>query len=392
MANGLTCFWHRTSPLVAHFRKKHAYADRPWAPWLSGRSLSDSLDAMQDAGLVEVCIGKRFCSSSYRVTERLLSLAEECGVALASLSVDPPPDLLIRLYAPKGKRNRGYKSPARRLLTYAETEQVIAWKLRLLDINAFLLKQEIGIDVDPVVEGEWIDSLNSGEDREGPPFKTPDLTKTALYRVFSNGVLDENRRGNFDQGGRLYGGWWINAPKHLRPKITINGQVTVELDYSGCHINMLYHERGLECEGDPYEVPEISEYEDRNGLGRGTYRQCIKEYTQALINGSKGGKPSNITLKEGTEFPEGFRPIEIVRAIERRHELIKDAFRSNAGLRLQLLDSEIALEVVSTAMEEGWVALPVHDSFITTTDEAERLRELMLEEYINRFGFYINIK
>ena len=44
----------------------------------------------------------------------------------------------------------------------------------------------------------------------------------------------------------MYGAWWITVPKALRRKITINGKPTVELDFSGCAIRMLYHERGLE--------------------------------------------------------------------------------------------------------------------------------------------------
>jgi hypothetical protein len=66
-----------------------------------------------------------------------------------------------------------------------------------------------------------------------------------LHRVFS--------RGSFQLGGRFYGCDVQNISKRLRSHITINGEPTVEIDYSSMHLRMLYHMHGLEApEGDLY--------------------------------------------------------------------------------------------------------------------------------------------
>ena len=78
--------------------------------------------------------------------------------------------------------------------------------------------------------------------------------------------------------------------------------------------------------------------------------------------------------------------------IGQRHNRIEDAFLSNAGLKLQRIDSEIAMEVITKAMRQGWVALPVHDSFITQVINKERLFKLMETAYKLKFEFVPRIK
>ena len=65
-----------------------------------------------------------------------------------------------------------------------------------------------------------------------------------LYRVFN--------RGDFRYGGRFFGGEYQQMNKQERNEILLNGNKTVEADYSGLHLNMLYHLSGLEFLTDPY--------------------------------------------------------------------------------------------------------------------------------------------
>src|SRR5690606_24220454 len=66
---------------------------------------------------------------------------------------------------------------------------------------------------------------------------------TRLYRVFNNTLED---------GGRFYGAQYQRIEKGLRKYLLIDGQETIELDYSGFHTRMLYHERGYDYKDDPY--------------------------------------------------------------------------------------------------------------------------------------------
>ena len=74
------------------------------------------------------------------------------------------------------------------------------------------------------------------------------LVHEQLHRVFND--------GSFSRGGRFYGALHLSLPRDLRPFILIDGQPTVELDYSGLHINMLYHMAGIDYLDDPYSACE----------------------------------------------------------------------------------------------------------------------------------------
>jgi hypothetical protein len=347
---------------------------------------------LEHAGLLtrDVHPGKRK-PSFYSVTGDLLEWAAELGVSRAYLTKRLKDDDIIRLYGPKPKRRKkGARAKGERI-DFVHTDQTHGWLAELKTYNDFIFAQEIGLDLSPEEEAEWAVSLNKDDDVSGIDFRMPELLQTDLCRIFNNGVLGSVQQA-FNQGGRFYGGWWINAPSRFRPRITINGSSTVELDYSGYHINMIYHEHGLECEGEPYTLPDIAESERQHGSEPGTYRSCIKQYTQALINCDKGGRPSQIDLDEGTELPPLYGPSRIIEMIEQRHRPIASAFRTNAGLRLQRIDSDIAMEVITTAMNEGWVALPVHDSFIAPAEHRERLLSIMNDSYTKRLRYVIAIK
>lgn len=212
-------------------------------------------------------------------------------------------------------------------------------------------------------------------------YRLPELFATDLYRVFNGGT---QANPTFEYGGRLFGGWWMYVPAYLRRAITINGEPTTELDYANCHPRMLYHQRNLPGDGELYAVPEIAAYEVAAGAEPGTYRPLIKWLLQILINGR--GRPEAVKRPEGMNFPEGMSMQEVVRCIKAAHQPIADTFGTGAGLELMRLESDIALEIVETAMAEGWTVLPIHDSFITTFDNRDRMQALMLDAYARRLG------
>lgn len=382
LANGLRCSYHFVNPLVAYSRRPSQYSDGPMR--ISGRELGRTVDALDRLGLVCRNKGRRHRTSTYGVTAKLLDIASQCGVSPKSLVCRVPPARLLRLYGPKPKQKPWARRPKAELLDFDPDHQTERRTAQLEAINGFIGKQEIACPISVEAEARWAESLNADEEYIGEQLRKPDLTQLDLYCVFNN--------GSFEQGGRLYGGWWINAPKGCRTQITIDGQPTVELDYKCYHINMLYHERNSECDGDAYELPEIVEYEHAQGLEPGSFRDCIKQYTNALINCGKGGHPHRIQLKNDTLFPDAYEPIDVIRMIERKHKPIKSAFRTGTGLRLQRIDSDIAVEVVTAAMNDGWLALPVHDSFIAKSENKTQLRRIMSDCYFKYFGYNINIE
>lgn len=180
--------------------------------------------------------------------------------------------------------------------------------------------------------------------------KTPlNFSQVVLRRIFSQGRLD--------RGGRFYGGWWESIPKKSRRYITINGQPTVEVDFQEFHPRMLYV---LHMEVPPQELydlglrfPEFPVY-DPNTKPYKQQREIIKKFMNALINDEQGKH----RLSDANSKFLGLSDQELRAIVYQRHPVFKLAVRTDTGLHLQFLDSEIAEKVMLELMPQGIVALP----------------------------------
>jgi hypothetical protein len=375
LANGFRASHYHKPSLIAVQLKAASYKGR--AAWLSGRAMARAIRLLEKAGLIEVNRGQWGGSSTtFSVTEAFLVASAKAHVSQQSLFYRPPPERLIRVYRTNSDDGETVDFEAT-----AETRQ---WSDRLDAFNRFLAEQEIGIALTQAQADRLTTRMNEERPHGTPPLIRPDLIKTDIFRQFNGGA--------FEQGGRLYGGWWINCPKELRPLITINGKPTVELDYSGCAIRMLYHENKEECEGDPYFLDAIDACERKNDLGEGHYREDVKRMTQALINGREGGYAERARLERGRSFRPYFKRPALMAMIREKHRTISHTFQTGAWGRLQRADSDIALEIITNLKAQGIVALPVHDSFLVMSGDEPALRKEMIDCYFNRFGFNPVIK
>ncbi|WP_315761861.1 hypothetical protein [Sphingomonas sp. Y38-1Y] len=385
-ANALRGSFYRDSASVLYFRKADTrhYDDKPG--WMKHGALADVVDAMAEAGLVETLTGQRMpwysktpsTASSYRATSNLIALALDCGVIEQSVECRLPVEELVRLYGPKGNtefdwHRGGIVHPAKgKRIHFTPNEETEQWTAALAAINAFYRQQTIGLSLSADELTGWLG---------GTGYRLPELFKTDLYRIFNNGNEADPR---FDQGGRMFGGWWMYVPSPLRRAITINDKPTVEIDYRGCFPRMLYHERGIDCADDPYAIPEMEAYERETGVAPRTYRPCVKWLMQILLNGK--GRPGAVERPVDILYPPDLSIDRMASMIVTHHQPIGDAFGKGDGLRLMRTEADIALEIVSTATTEGWTALPVHDAFITTDDQRDRLRTAMIDAYVARLG------
>lgn len=392
-ANAMRGHFFREPPSTLYFRAATAdwYQDKP--SWMRHGSLADVVDPLLQSGLLDGITGKRMphgsaqpsWAASFWATRNLIDAALNCGVTPNSIVPNIPHDDLVQLFAPKPKpeydRIKGGLVQPRKgqRIWLAPTPEVEEWAAKLSAINSFYRQQRI--EPDPTILATWLEERNTDPDRRSSIYRLPESFGTDLYRVFNN-VDEDNPK--FDRGGRLFGGWWMYASEEARRGILINGQRTIELDYANCHPRMLYHERNLPCDGDLYAIPEIAEYEAAVGASRDTYRPCIKWLLQILINGR--GRPEAVEPPQSMAFPPDLSISDLVRLIESKHQPIADSFRTGDGLRLMRVESDIALEIVATATGEGWTALSVHDSFITTIDRQDQLRAMMVDAYSRRLG------
>lgn len=251
------------------------------------------------------------------------------------------------------------KNEDKQLIDYQETPEVEAMRSNVKRYNDYLRKS-----VNIAVNG------------------TPRTTGMYLYRIFNN--------SSFEQGGRFYGGIWQCIKSDERPLLTINGEPTVELDYSSLHITALYHLRlNMDVpEGDLYCLAAY-------GIGKSgdpIARKVAKLAALIMFNASTKikaiyalDKELSALRKDGAFIPWDSK--QIIKAFTQKHSALREYFCSGYGLQLQKMDSMIVDQILVKSVDANIPVLPVHDSFIVRERDQEWLLEIMKNEYEVATGF-----
>lgn len=196
---------------------------------------------------------------------------------------------------------------------------------------------------------------------------------------------------------------------------------TVELDFSNQHFMMAYHVLGQALDGDGYlialaawKLPDHYTPEQQLEIKR----TLLKVICLALFNCGDADKPdannrksANMTamvqyqstflpmypdcplpstttmrrnkkgvLKPSVQFT--FGPSDIVQAIIDKHPLVADLMFRGHGKFFQYLDGCIARQVVCRFNLSGKPIVCIHDSFMVWPEDADFLRQCMVEEYV----------
>jgi len=369
--NGYRAFRWFNPALISVQLGPKAYTGRG-GTWLNGDAMGREVRNLQNAGLVEINEGVwGEVSTTFRVTDAFVIEAINAKLSDGNLVHRLDADRLIRVYRTNSKDGE--------FVDFEADDQSRKWTAQLDAYNAFLAEQNIGVALSKAETRRLVVRQNAYRQAGIPRLKQPDLTNKSLFRQFNY--------GGFEAGGRLYGAWWVNCPSDLRPLITINGEPTAELDFSGCSIRMLYHRNNKPFEGDVYGLEAVDAYVQANGLPKKRFRPGIKRLAQVLFNSDKTVCPEHMRLKGDERVRPWFTEERILAMLREKHAPIAHEFQSEAWKWTQRQDSEIALTVISNLMEKGIVALPIHDSFIVVDGEEKALIEEMNRCYVDRFGF-----
>ena len=187
-------------------------------------------------------------------------------------------------------------------------------------------------------------------------------SQLSLTRIFS--------KASFDYGGRLFAPIQ-NYTKQTRKYFYLNGEPTIEIDYSSIHPHMLYHRKGLEFDGDdPYAI-------------EGFDRDDVKVAFNVMLNKEAVGanKSAAKTISKVVDCDiDTAEALET--AIQTLHSPIAHHFNTGIGLTLQRRDSDIALLVINTFVNElNRPIICVHDSFIVSVRDTESLILAMNDSY-----------
>ena len=137
----------------------------------------------------------------------------------------------------------GSRSIHREPIDYTDAVLTRKYREEVRHLNAFLAEADI-------------DFVDDGRKPRIDPF---DRT---LKRRF---VLLTYQATRFDQGGRLYGGFWQNLKSERRRHIRINGEPIAVLDYGSMFTRLAYAEVGaVPPGGDLYAIPGLEGY--RSGV------------------------------------------------------------------------------------------------------------------------------
>jgi hypothetical protein len=180
-----------------------------------------------------------------------------------------------------------------------------------------------------------------------------------LYRVFNE---------DFCHGGRLYGGGWQWAPKLLRPRITIDGESTMEWDHKYLHPRLLYYFDGEPLDEDPYLHPSWD-------------REIAKRGFNILLNARSYASALGAISALLEDNDQGRQASQLIADLRLKHNRISRHFHTGVGSRLQAIDANMAVMTMKPLFRKGVVVLPVHDSFIVQERHLGVLKEAMDAAY-----------
>jgi len=193
-------------------------------------------------------------------------------------------------------------------------------------------------------------------------------------------------RGDLEHGGR-FNARIQSFPRKWRRNIWIDGQPTVELDIKGCQPRMLYHLQGKDYRDDPYLIEE--NYTDEQ-------RDCAKTAMQYLLNepveqrAKWGARALTKQTDETGEvfFTDYYLPEKLIA----KHQPIAHQFYGDVGVKLQIIESDIAYMVKTDLLSLGYGIVGIHDSFIVPESAQDMLYQSVMDRYFERVGFYPVIK
>ena len=183
---------------------------------------------------------------------------------------------------------------------------------------------------------------------------------TSMTRIFS--------QGSFNEGGRFYS-QIQNLRSETRPYIYLNGEPTIEIDYSSFHPALLYAKVKKPIPaGDAYAI-------------EGFERDEVKVAFNVMLNRTGTAETAHKSIVEYV-CDDAAKAKALVNAILTKHREIGDSFNTGAGLELQRKDSDIVTKLLTYFVNNNIPIITVHDSAIVPVRHVQALKMLMAEVYL----------
>lgn len=277
-----------------------------------------------------------------RAGKRLRSRITDYGITIDDFSTDKTQEIIILKDAKQDHWDLG------KWMQYEDTSQTILYRSELLRVNDWLEHA----DIEYVPYHETIKSV--------------DTTDRKLRRYFNNGC--------FDQGGRLFGGFWQHMTRASRLGIVIDGMDTVTLDYGQMIARLLYgHARIPLHFDDAYRVPGLEG--NRDG---------VKKIFSAMLYADK----PLLRMPQGCRdlFPAECSFRYVADKIRNFHGPVSEFLYVGVGPTLTYQESNVILAVLTRLIELKITALPIHDAVIVPENLKDKATKVMLEVFKEMVG------
>ena len=335
-----------------------------------------------EAGLIDKLTGTESARQTTRIraSKLLDNIFKKANLTVFDMTQEYPIKEVIIL-----SKHDYIKDRKKRIqVDYKDTDFELIPEMRkqVQEYNALLWRTYIDIPTrqKPVIEQPYWDK-KAGEMKA----KRVKLTQDNKFvrRVFY--------RADWNLGGRFHGGWWQRVGEDWRKQIYINDVPTIEQDYSGLHINLLYGLQGEQPQQDPYTLDKVLDFTAKqqrkvvkgiviNAINADSEESAYKAFRQQQEKGSLEKSLRDKQLKV------------LLDAFKEKHPAIVGSICTDKGVELMKVDGRITAKVINHFTNKEIPILSIHDSYITQHHHSGELRRVMNKVVMEELnGYKINI-
>ena len=290
--------------------------------------------------------------TAYKAGPSLLNLIDDHKIVPEDMTLSDDEEIVILKSAkPTQDDLKAAHENRARWLDYADTDRSNGYRDEMRRINAYLRHADI--------------------DYSGGKFV--DLTNRRQRRYFNN--------ASFTEGGRLFGGFWLNGLRAKQRKhISIDDCGVVEVDFRSMMPSLAYANQGLSLPArgpieavtgpDAYNIPGLDQW--RTGVKR--IFGALMFAQKPLARWPKGVREENF---KGCDM----RLPEIVSAIKTYHPALDSLWERGLGHHFHFMESEIIVDVLLECIERNITALQVHDGLVVSYRRETQAAQIMMDKF-----------
>ena len=257
-------------------------------------------------------------------------------------------------------------------ISLIEESKILAKNFPISLFNGSDIQKDLYLSQPPFLNS----SSNSQYYHSSPLEPGQSLPNFEIRNVF-NGFRRIFTGGDFAFGGRYHDVGcfsYQSMNKGIRANILIDGEPTVELDFSNMFLMMLYHTEGIDYQSDGYEID-------------GYERDDVKLAVNIVFNTKN--KQGAVGALRNNGISDGGKLIDLIKM---KHSRLEKYFYSEIANELMRKESDIATEIITIGISEGIISLPLHDSFIVQKKNENKMEEIMCDVYSRTFNYGPRIK